>query len=123
MDGTNEFLDKSYAYAVRLVRGKQQTESFTNNNDGTVTDNNTGLMWAKCSEGESGSSCTNGSIITMHWNEALIAAKMSRRAGYKDWRLPNKKELESIVAYNRIPAINTTYFPSGSNYDDHSFCT
>ncbi|MDP4028446.1 MAG: DUF1566 domain-containing protein [Gallionella sp.] len=61
----------------------------------------------------------------MTWNAALAAAKDANFAGHSDWRLPNIKELESIVescGYN--PAINRTLFPatpdeyfwSGSSY-------
>jgi len=84
---------------------------FTVNGDGTVTDNKTGLMWKQCSEGLSGASCT-GNITTHTWKAALQLAGTSF-AGHTDWRLPNIKELDSIVerqCYN--PAINATIFPN-----------
>lgn len=81
-------------------------------NGSTVTDNQTGLIWAKCAEGQSGAACT-GSVILYTWSAALNHAAGSTLAGQSDWRLPNIKELASIVeiaCYN--PSINTTYFPN-----------
>ena len=47
-----------------------------------------------------------------HWKEALKYADSSSLANYTDWRLPNTKELQSIVDYDKktIPAINEEYF-------------
>jgi len=88
---------------------------FTDNGNGTISDNGTGLMWQKCQLGLSGSSCTTGSATTHTWQQALDEADGSSLAVYNDWRLPNHKELLSIVeqrCYN--PSINTTYFPNTS---------
>ncbi|MCB1584313.1 MAG: DUF1566 domain-containing protein [Xanthomonadales bacterium] len=90
---------------------------FTDNGDGTISDNGTGLMWQKCQLGLSGSSCNIGSATDHTWQQALDEAEQSSIAGYNDWRLPNHKELLSIVehrCYN--PSINTTYFPNTSNW-------
>ncbi|MBV5311625.1 DUF1566 domain-containing protein, partial [Chromatium okenii] len=100
---------------VRLVRVGQwfdAFDSFTDNGDGTVTQVNTGLMWVKCSEGQTGSNCT-GTASTMTWSAALMAANNSRLGGYSDWRVPNVKELQALVDHSRsVPAINTVYFPN-----------
>ncbi len=91
---------------------------FTDNGNGTITDNGTGLMWQKCQLGLSGSSCTNGSATTHNWQQALDQADSNILAGYSDWRLPNHKELYSIVehrCYN--PSINTIYFPNTYSND------
>lgn len=89
------------------------TATFTDNGDGTVTHSLTGLMWKQCAEGLSGASCGTGSATTMTWAQALTAAKTATTAGHSDWRLPNKKELESIVeTCGYSPAINQTLFPS-----------
>ncbi|MBV5311310.1 DUF1566 domain-containing protein, partial [Chromatium okenii] len=117
-----------YYYHVRLVRGGQSFETFADNNDGTVSQTNTGLMWAKCSEGQSGANCT-GTAKIMNWGIALIAANSSDLGGHNDWRLPNLKELQALVDYSHYkPAIDTDYFPntpcswfwSSSPYADYS---
>ena len=77
-------------------------QSFTDNNNGTVTDNVTGLMWQKTDNGES------------TWETALINASTLTLGGYKDWRLPTPSELFSIFNHNNgnPAALDTTYFPS-----------
>ncbi len=90
---------------IRAVRGQKASPSFTDNNDGTITDNNTGLMWVK----EAGAS-------TMNWESALAYCENLTLAGYSDWRLPTIKELASITDYSRYPVINSnfSYWPGGS---------
>ena len=76
--------------------------SFTDNGNGTVTDNGTGLMWQ---QGE-----RNSRII---WAYALIYCEKSSLGGRTDWRLPNITELESIIDDTKYePAIDTAYFPN-----------
>lgn len=87
---------------------------YTLHSDGTVTDSWTELMWQRCSLSQTwdGSTCT-GSASTYTWQGALQQGESNSFAGYSDWRLPNRKELRSIVAYDRYsPAINTTVFPN-----------
>jgi Protein of unknown function (DUF1566)/Repeat of unknown function (DUF5648) len=89
------------------------TSAFTDHGNGTVTHNLTGLMWKQCAQGLSGASCTTGTATAMTWSAALSAAVADTTAGYSDWRLPNKKELESIVeSCGWSPAINQTLFPA-----------
>ena len=86
---------------------------FTDNNNGTVTDKSTGLMWQKCQLGLSGTDCTTGTATDHTWEEALDEAENNTTANFNDWRLPNHKELLSLVeerCYN--PSINTNYFPN-----------
>ncbi|MDD5391532.1 MAG: DUF1566 domain-containing protein [Thiothrix sp.] len=88
------------AQYVRCVRGNTAygANSFTNNRNGTVTDAATGLMWAQADSAKG-----------MNWKDALAwVAQMNtaKYLGYSDWRLPNTKELQSIVDYTRSP--NTT---------------
>jgi len=101
--------------AVQLVRGGQSFDSLTDNGNGTVTQNSTGLMWAQCSEGQNGADCATGSATWMTWTDALTTARNSRLGGYSDWRLPNIKELGSLVDYSRYgPSIDSNYFPNTS---------
>ena len=87
------------------------TSEFLIDGNGTVTHTTTGLMWKRCYEGRSGGACDTGAATNMNWPEALGAAKNSAFAGYADWRLPNKEELESLIddrCYS--PSINDTVF-------------
>lgn len=59
---------------------------------GTVTDNATGLTWTKDDSG-----------YGMEWEAALNYCESLDTAGISDWRLPNAKELQSIVDYDRSP--------------------
>lgn len=85
--------DKAFNYL--LVRGNPNygENEFVDNADGTITDNATGLMWMQDDSGEG-----------MLWQEALAYAETKEFAGYTDWRLPDVKELQSIVDYSRSPA-------------------
>ena len=86
---------------VRYVRGNSEygQNDFQDNDDGTVTDLATGLMWQQADDGH-----------TYHWEEALAYAEDLELATYSDWRLPNAKELQSLVDYSRSPA--TTNSPA-----------
>ncbi len=85
---------------VRCVRGAAYGENdFVDNSDGTITDRATSLMWMKADSGK-----------TMNWKEALEYAENLKYGGYDDWRLPNVKELQSIVDYSRAPdALDPAY--------------
>jgi hypothetical protein len=89
------------------------TSDFHDNGDGTVTHKKTGLMWTKCTLGQTGGDCSGGSATTYDWSAALQAAKASRIAGYNDWRVPNVKELITLVEKRCFdPAINVAVFPA-----------
>jgi hypothetical protein len=82
-----------------------QARVFTNNNDGTIDDTATGLMWeVKCD----GASCSarHDQDTLYTWNDALtshVATLNSMSyAGYNDWRLPNRTELESLLNLEAI---------------------
>jgi hypothetical protein len=82
---------------VRCVRGNLAygENLFQNNNDGTISDLATGLMWPQSDNGSG-----------MDWEHALDYAQTQNKAnylGHNDWRLPNTKELQSIVDYTRSP--------------------
>ena len=94
-------------YYLKLVRGNTDygINDFVDNNDGTVTDRATGLMWSRV---DSGSDVFDLSRFTnsdgsLNWQEALEFAENAEYAGYDDWRLPNAKELQSILDYTRNP--------------------
>ena len=99
-----------------LKKGLALTPPYTDNNTtpGTITDNATGLVWQKCSAGLSDANCATGSAATYTWANALTYCN-ANTAGLPGtgWRLPNRRELLSIVDYSTsAPAINSTYFPA-----------
>jgi hypothetical protein len=84
--------------------------SYHDNGDGTFTDNNTLLMWEKKVAGGSVGTCdlsTNlhGVDSTCTWEEAtgvwIAVINAANLGGHNDWRVPNIKELQSIVNYGR----------------------
>jgi hypothetical protein len=81
--------------------------SYTNNGDGTITDNVTGLIWQRDPEEK------------MNWETAVSELDNFELAGKDDWRIPTIKELYSLVQYSgktgtsgdtSIPYIDTNYF-------------
>lgn len=82
--------------------------SYTDNGNGTITDNRTTLMWVK--DGNS-PGCNNG--VSLTWEQALSFCEGLSYAGYSDWRLPNVRELGSIINDGVTnPTISTAYFPN-----------
>ena len=87
-------------------------ERYIDNDDGTVTDIHTGLIWMRCSLGQTwdGTACT-GSVQIYTWQQALQVARGYNYAGSSAWRVPDKKQLQSIVEWSCYdPAINLEIF-------------
>lgn len=110
---------------VRAVRGGDYgVNEYVDNGDGTITDKTSYLMWSQDDSGEG-----------MDWENALAYSEASELAGYTDWRLPNVKELQSIVDYSRSPtatdpdqvgpAIDPLFscspITSEAGYDDYAY--
>jgi hypothetical protein len=97
------------AAACLLPAGHVLAQPYTISPDGTeVTDGKTGLIWRRCSEGQTwnGSTCA-GTALTLTHEQALAHAQTQT-----GWRLPNVKELASIADRSRYsPAIDTVVFP------------
>lgn len=100
-------------YHARYVRGAKpgNGHNYVNNLDGTITDTDTGLMWAQAP----------GPAV--NWTGALNYAENLVLAGYSDWRLPNIKELQSLVDFTLTTAttsaaalapLNRVLFPSST---------
>jgi hypothetical protein len=86
---------KFYFYYVRGNKA-YGVNNFIDNGDKTISDTATNLMW---SQDDSGSG--------LSWEEALVWVQeknSSNFLGYSDWRLPNAKELQSVVDYSKSPA-------------------
>lgn len=108
--GTVNAYLKSFAAHVRCVRGGLlAVGAYADNYDHTaVTDNGIGLMWQKV--GLTGQTTT--------WNQALAYCEDLALGGYSDWRLPNIKELATVIdesgSSNRL--VNIFFFPGMSPY-------
>lgn len=90
----------SYVRAVRAGE-RESSDHLVDNGDETVTDTDTGLMWKKS---------TTSNIYT--WRQALEYAENLTLAGYGDWRLPNRNEMQSLVDYSEYyPAIDPLLKP------------
>ncbi|MEO6423080.1 MAG: DUF1566 domain-containing protein [Candidatus Nitrotoga sp.] len=78
-----------------------------------VADSKTGLVWRRCPEGMTASSSgCNGVAAAYTWEQSLALANDAALASGKSWRLPDVKELSSIVdASFGNPAIDTNAFP------------
>lgn len=94
---------EKYAWAVR---GEEYgVNNFVNNGDGTISDLATGLMWMQDDSGKG-----------LDWENALAYGENLEFAGHDDWKLPNIKELQSIVDYaGPVPAIDRTFFKISDN--------
>ncbi len=93
---------KFHARCVRDVTTPTTIAHFTDNGNGTITDNVTQLIWQKI---------PNTNALT--WENAIIYAESLSLASANDWRLPNIKELQSLNDETRInPSVNTTFFSS-----------
>ena len=99
-------------YHARYVRGAKANNghNLVNNNNGTITDTDTKLMWSQVP------------ATARSWNNALLYAEALTLGGSSDWRLPNIKELQSLVEITRAtatattttPCINRTLFPAAT---------
>ena len=102
VDGRIKGYPTSKEFDVKLVRGRSNygINDFKDNGDGTIIDNATGLMWDQA-----------GSSEEMTWEQALAYAQQKNAEnylGYNDWHLPNAKELQSIVDYERSPSFTNS---------------
>ncbi len=97
LPGTNN--SQFHLLYARMVRGNlfYGVNDFIDNEDGTISDYSTGLMWQQADDG-----------VPRDWQNALSYAENLNFAGYTDWRLPNAKELQSIVDYTRCPNITNS---------------
>lgn len=103
-----------FLISLVLFYGQAGFATFHNNGNGTVSDSITGLMWQQGDEqNDSG---------RRSWDEALDYCEGLNLAGYSDWRLPNVRELESIVDWSRFnPSIDPAFNCCSPNYDPYQF--
>ena len=77
---------------------------FIDNQDRTITDTETGLMWQQAT------------MERKDWDNAILSCSELALAGHKDWRLPTIKELFSIVDFERSDPACDPVFKAQSNY-------
>jgi len=96
------------AVTERPTPAVRSNQRFTDNNDGTVTDNKSGLVWLK------NANCFD----QKDWSTAMASARYLRngQCGLRDgsgagqWRLPSKAEWETLIDKNAgDPALPTDY--------------
>jgi hypothetical protein len=88
--------------------------SYTDNGDGTVTDNNTGLMWEKLDDSNLGGVAGIHDRENLYtWANAFVKANDLNAinfAGHNDWRVPSVMEQQSIVNFGALgPSVNTAF--------------
>ncbi|WP_027185371.1 DUF1566 domain-containing protein [Desulfovibrio inopinatus] len=88
-----------------------QQQSFTDNGDGTVTDNITGLVWAQDDDGEGHT-----------WYEAVEYCDALTLGGFSDWRLPTTNEFINLADFSRYspPVPPYFYFTTGWYWTSNS---
>jgi hypothetical protein len=90
-------------FRFRCVRGANSygVNDFRDNDDGTITDTATGLTWMREDSAALGAGDLGDG--TMDWESALAFCEGLSHGGVEDWRLPDAKELQSLVDYARSP--------------------
>ncbi len=96
-----DFMGSDKTFYVQCVRGNEEyaLNNFVDNDDSTITDNATELMWHQ-----------DDNLDETNWDSAIAYCEASELAGYTDWKLPDAKELQSLVDYSRSP--DTTSSPA-----------
>lgn len=95
----------SLLVGILLFFGVAQAGNFTDNHTGTVTDNVTGLVWQK-----------EDDKTYRDWDTAITYCENLNLDSYTDWRLPNIKELNSIIDRSRRdPAIDPIFPVTNTN--------
>ena len=115
-DGVGDACDDVGPCRYESLPATAPASRFTDNHDGTLTDEATGLRWKRCAEGQSwdGETCVGGAE-TLTWQQALQRGAEASFADRDDWRLPNVKELASLVerACDQ-PALDLDAFPGAA---------
>lgn len=111
------FSVEGFAECNANIPANNSPDSYTVNADNSITDKRTGLTWMRCPVGYewlvNQNQCVEraGGISTFTWQEALAYADAAVDESGNHWRLPNTKELESLLKRNcHDPAIETSIF-------------
>ncbi len=88
------------AFAGQDAQQAGNQPSFTDNGDGTISDNVTGLMWQKSADMDGDGDIDTADKLT--YDQTLAGAATMSLAGYDDWRLPTIKELYSLIDFRGV---------------------
>lgn len=97
--------------------------TYSDNGDGTITDNATGLMWEAKDDNNAGGVHDKDNTYT--WDAAFAFVRGLNQvnlAGYNDWRLPNRFELESLLNLGVISRVAPAVDPAFNNAGCVSGC-
>lgn len=94
----NKATAKDESKYIGMKDPKIKEEFIRDNTKKVVNDTKTGLMWQDDTVGK-----------VMNWDTAITTCENLNLAGYNDWRLPNKKEIESIVDVDRAPTLPSAF--------------
>jgi hypothetical protein len=123
IETTSPVLPSDGSKAIRSCDIDVDPLHYTRNDNGTVTDNYSGLMWQRCPVGYvldemgtptnmSDDRCNLVGTSDYTWQSALQTSVSDSSAGFNDWRVPNIKELDSITELHcNMPAIEPGAFP------------
>jgi hypothetical protein len=92
-------------FAALLGGTSSGADRFVDNGDGTVSDNQTGLMWQKTDDG-----------TKRNWDDAGMYCENLVLGSYDDWRVPRIDELLAVVDYGVFSPASDPVFGSRSNY-------
>lgn len=107
------FVSNVDAECSNLLGQITPNEQFAVSADNVVTDKVNKLMWMRCSLGQQATDDTCiGNSSKQTWLDALNQAERLIFAGFSDWRIPNKNELNTLIELScNMPAINSEIFP------------
>lgn len=106
-DGDDGAIEAGWWRGLSVADNKTRFIAKTIDGNSVVIDLATGLMWDadRSIDGFGGGA-------TMLWVDAVLFPLTRSYAGFDDWRMPNIKELRSIVDFTKTnPAIDTNFFP------------
>ncbi len=103
----------SYNFQCVASQNISEFHSYTDNGDGTVKDNGTGLVWQKCGVGQTNDATCSGGAGQNTW-VTMINYCNSLSLASKTWRLPNRNEIFSITDFTKStsPTLDSSFFPS-----------
>jgi len=117
-DTENSNTKATYTYVLNSNEETiiDNTKRFDNKNLGIVIDNATNLMWQNEIESKT---------VQKQWGEAIGYCKNLTLGGYNDWRLPNIRELFSLVdmSKEKQPFLNSVFYIANEDNKLHQYWT